>query len=301
MTKYDIAIVGGDSRTAYMAPYFARKGWRVVCCNTVEVPCHRTLKAKIRDTDNLRECIGSSFVIVCGIPFSKDGQIYCEKSKSDTAPAISVAEFQRCLRRHQTIFAGIIPENFRAVCEEREISCHDFMHDEPLNIQNAVSTAEGAILEALLRKSTVLHDSSCLVLGFGRCGKMIADRLQGMHALVTVCSENETQLAQAQALGCQTLPLSKLSQGICRYEYLFNTIPACVLNRGCLEHASKECLIIDIASNRSGADYEAAKQLGISLCYCPGLPGKYAGKSCAKQLAEYVIRHINNTKSEVMT
>lgn len=291
MPKYDIAIIGGDSRTAYMAPYFAKKGWYVVCCNTVNVPYSRHLKSKIHDTDSLRECIDASSTIVCGIPFSKGEHIYCAKEATDFE--IPVAEFQRCIHRHQTLFAGIIPESFRAICEEREIYCHDFMHNEPLSILNAVSTAEGAILEALLHKSTVLHKSNCLVLGFGRCGKIIADRLKGMCAYVTVCTESETELALASSLGFHTLPLSKLPQAINRYEYLFNTIPACVLNRSCLEHASKECLIIDIASNRTGADYEAAKQLGINLCYCPGLPGKYAGKSCAKQLSEYVIRHIS--------
>ena len=291
MTKYDIAIIGGDSRTAYMAPYFAKKGCHVICCNTVNVPYGRHLKSKIHDTDSLRECIGASSIIVCGIPFSKGEHIYCEKEA--TAFEITVTEFQRCIRRHQTIFAGVIPENFRAVCEEREIYCHDFMHDEPMSILNAVSTAEGAILEALLHKSTVIHKSSCLVMGFGRCGKIIADRLRGLCACVTVCTESETELALASSLGFHTLNLSKLPQTICRFEYLFNTIPACALNRSCLEHASKDCLIIDIASNRTGADYEAAKQLGINLCYCPGLPGKYAGKSCAKQLSEYVIRHIS--------
>lgn len=291
MIKYDIAIIGGDSRTAYMAPYFAKKGLRVVCCNTVSVPYNRHLKSKIHGTDILRECIDASSTIVCGIPFSKGEHIYCEKEATDFE--ITVTEFQRCIHRHQTIFAGVIPESFRAICEEREIYCHDFMHDEPLSILNAVSTAEGAILEALLHKSTVLHKSNCLVTGFGRCGKIIADRLKGMCAYVTVCTENEAELALASSLGFHTLPLSKLPQAVNRYEYLFNTIPACVLNRNCLEHASKECLIIDIASNRTGADYEAAKQLDINLCYCPGLPGKYAGKSCAKQLSEYVLKHIS--------
>lgn len=198
MPKYDIAIIGGDSRTAYMAPYFAKKGWYVVCCNTVNVPYSRHLKSKIHDTDNLRECIDASSTIVCGIPFSKGEHIYCAKEATDFE--IPVAEFQRCIHRHQTIFAGIIPESFRAICEEREICCYDFMHNEPLSILNAVSTAEGAILEALLHKSTVLHKSSCLVTGFGRCGKIIADRLKGMCAYVTVCTESETELALASSL-----------------------------------------------------------------------------------------------------
>lgn len=289
MTKYDIAMIGGDSRTAYMAPYLTKKGYRVACFNTVGITFGQHLKQKIHYADDLRECIDCADTIVCGIPFLKGEHIFCEEHKIDDA--ITLAEFQRCIHKHQIIFAGVIPERFRAVCEEREIYCHDFMLDEPLSIMNAVSTAEGAILEALLHKNTTLFKSYCLVLGFGRCGKIIADRLKGLHSCVTVCSESETELASASALGFHTLRLSKLKQNIFRYEYIFNTIPACVLDHGCLERTSGDCLIIDIASNRTGADYAAAKQLGVNLRFCPGLPGKYAGKSCAKQLSKYVIKH----------
>lgn len=291
MTKYDIALIGGDSRTAYMAPYLAKKGYHVICFNTVSITYGDHLKAKIHYADSLRECLDCTDIIVCGIPFLKGEDIYCEENKINDQ--IPLTEFQRCIHKHQIIFAGVIPERFRTVCEEREIYCHDFMLDEPLSIINAVSTAEGAILEALLRKNTTLYKSYCLVLGFGRCGKIIADRLNGLHSCVTVCSENETELANAAALGFHTLRLSKLNQNIFRYEYIFNTIPACMLDHHCLERTSRDCLIIDIASNRIGADYGAAKLLGINLCFCPGLPGKYAGKSCAKQLSKYVIRHIN--------
>lgn len=289
MTNCDIAIIGGDSRTAYMAPYLAGKGFRVACYSTADISCSKSQRSKIHNAEGLRECIDSAPIIVCGIPFSKGECIYCEEGKDNAE--ITISEFQRCIHRHQTIFAGVIPESFKSTCEEREIYCHDFMLDEPMSISNAISTAEGAILEALLHKNTTLHKSDCLVLGFGRCGKMLADRLKGLHACVTVCTREENELALASALGFETLHLSKLQQNICRYEYLFNTIPACILNRCCLERMSKNGLIIDIASNHTGADYEAAKQLGIKLYFCPGLPGKYAGESCAIQLSEYVIRH----------
>lgn len=289
MTKYDIAIIGGDSRTAYMAPYLAKKGYHIACFNTVSITYGQHLREKIHYADDLRECIDHADIIVCGIPFLKGENIYCEEKKIEDD--ITLTEFQRCIHKHQILFAGVIPERFRATCEEREIYCHDFMLNEPLSVMNAVSTAEGAILEALLHKNTTLYKSYCLVLGFGRCGKIIADRLKGLHSCVTVCSENETELANASTLGFHTLRLSKLNQNIFRYEYIFNTIPACMLNRCCLERTSRDCLIIDIASNRTGADYEAAKQLGINLRFCPGLPGKYAGKSCAKQLSKYVIKH----------
>ena len=290
IAKYDIAIIGGDRRTACMAPILVEKGYRVLCFRTVEIACNPSIKSKIYFTESLREAFDSAPVIIGGIPFTKSDSLYCEVNSSDTT--VSLAEIQRSIRKHQKIFAGIIPENFRRTCEEREITCYDFMLDEPMTLYNAVSTAESAILEALLHKDTNLHMSNALVLGYGRCGKMIADRLKGLHACVSVCSNDTNELALACALGFDTMHLSNLWKNICCYEYIFNTIPARILNRRCLEKVSSNAIIIDIASNRTGADYEIAKKLKINIHFCPGLPGKYAGESCAKYLTDYVINRI---------
>lgn len=290
MAKYDIAILGGDKRTACMAPVLAEKGYRVICFRTVEITYDQTVKSRIFFTDSLREALDSAPVIIGGIPFIKSDCLYCEKTVNNST--INIAEIQRNLHKQQKIFAGVIPESFRQICEEREIGCYDFMLDEPMTLYNAVSTAEGAILEALLHKNTNIHKSNTLVLGYGRCGKILADRLQGLHACVTVCSNNANELALACSLGFETLNLAKLWHKIHCYEYIFNTIPACVLNSRCLEKMSRNAIVIDIASNMAGADYEAAKQFNLNIHFCPGLPGKYAGESCAKYLTDYVINRI---------
>lgn len=296
MSKYDISIIGGDRRTSCMAPILAKKGYRVLCFRTMEIPCCETACCQTAETNiffanTLREALDSAPVIIGGIPFTKSDCLYCER-ESGRSP-IKLSEIQRGIHKRQKIFAGVIPESFRRVCEEREITCYDFMCDEPMSLQNAVSTAEGAILEALLHKDTNLHMSNTLVLGYGRCGKALADRLGGLHACVTVCSNDANELALASLLGFQTLHLSKLCQNISRFEYIFNTIPVPVLNHKCLEKVSNNTLIIDIASNRTGADYEAAKQLHVNLHFCPGLPGKYAGESCAEYLTDYCITRIS--------
>ena len=295
MSKYDISIIGGDRRTSCMAPILAKKGYRVLCFRTMEIPCCETVCGQTAETNiffanTLREALDSAPVIIGGIPFTKSDSLYCER-ESARSP-IKLSEIQRGIHKHQKIFAGVIPESFRRVCEEREIICYDFMCDEPMSLHNAVSTAEGAILEALLHKDTNLHMSNTLVLGYGRCGKAIADRLGGLHACVTVCSNDANELALASLLGFQTLHLSKLCQEISHFEYIFNTIPAPILNRKCLEKVPKNAIIIDVASNRVGADYEAAKHLNVNLHFCPGLPGKYAGESCARYLADYLLNRI---------
>lgn len=287
MNQYDIAMIGGDRRIACMAPVFTAEGCRVVGFGTTE--CDVCTKAS-----SLRQALDNSGTVICGIPFEKEGKLCCESGIS-----IPVTEFQRCLRKRQKVFAGVIPENFRRLCEEREISCYDFMQDEPLTLFNAVATAEGAILEALSHQGTLLHKSNCLVLGYGRCGSQIAQKLRGLSAYVTVCTGRPIELALADTRGCNILPLSKLQREISRFQYIFNTVPACLLNEKILKQVQSDCLIIDIASGKIGVDYKAARELSLNALYCPGLPGKYSAVSCAEKLAQYVLSNIQFKKKGV--
>lgn len=284
MKKYDFAIVGGDKRTAGMAIVLTEKGYRVICFGTLN-----TLdNDKIHQAHTLREAISEAPVIVCGIPFEKNGNLYFEQ---DT-PKTPLTELQRLLRSHHKVFGGVIPKDFKSICEKRNIRCYDFMQDRPMAIFNAIATAEGAVLEALLHKDTQLHQSKVLVLGYGKCGSILAHKLGGLSAKVTVCTAQTQELATAAASGFDTLPLSELEPKIHSFEYLFNTIPATILTKALLEKTATNSLIIDIASNRIGVDYDAAHLLNRNVLYCPGLPGKYANLSCAEKLAEFVINRM---------
>lgn len=284
MKKFDFAIVGGDKRTACMALVLAKKGYDVICFGTMKYATNE----KIYYTDTLQEAITKASVIVCGIPFEKKGGLYFEEERFKTP----LTELQRLLRKHHKIFGGVISEDFKRVCEKRNIGCFDFMQEEALTIYNAVATAEGAILEALLHKDTQLHHSQVLVLGYGRCGKVLADKLKGLSGQVTVCSAQPQELAYAAAVGFQVLPLSEMPQRVECFEYVFNTIPATILTESCLKNMKEDSLIIDIASNRVGVDYEAANLLKREALYCPGLPGKYASLSCAERLVDFVLNKI---------
>ena len=175
MKKFDFAIVGGDKRTAHTAALLAKRGYRIICFGIVETLADN----KIDTAPTLQEAITAAPVIVCGVPFQKNGCLYFEKQQSH----IPLAELQQLLKEHQTIFGGGIPGEFKTLCENRRISCYDFLQEEPLTILNAVATAEGAILEALLHKDTQIHRSQTLVLGYGRCAKVLADKLKGLSAL----------------------------------------------------------------------------------------------------------------------
>lgn len=295
MTKYPIAIIGGDKRTAYMAPLLAKEGYRVACFGTAcqftdkeEMPAHHFSKMvldKIHYAPSLMEAVDGAQNIICGMPFSQNNSLY----HTNTNVNLSLTELQRCLRKRQRVFGGMIPRRFRHHCEEREISCFDFMEDEELALYNTIATAEGIILEALLHKDTNLHKSNTLVLGYGRCGKILADKLKGLSAHVTVCSRDLKELAQADAFGLETIFLEELVLTIDQFEYIFNTIPAKILEKEDLQLIQPDAILLDISSGLGCIDPEDAAALAGRFYHCAGLPGKYAGYSSACRLVKYVL------------
>lgn len=285
MKQFDIALVGGDARIAYMAPFLAEKGYRVIGYGLSKSD---EIKNFFAEAQSLKEAIEAAGCIVGGIPLFKGNLLCSQQPLSD----LLKEEFDVLLQKGQKVFGGILPEDFIHACKAREIACYDFMKYEPYVIRNAIATAEGSILEALQHKNTTIHGSKILVLGYGRCGKILAQKLKGLEARVCVCSQSEEELAQAETYGMNLLCLNELEEHISEYEYIFNTIPAVVLSQDVLRRVRKDALVIDIASAPGGVEDEAAKKFGVRVLYCYGLPGKYAPKTAAEGLAEYVIQNM---------
>lgn len=285
MEQYDIALIGGDARIAYMGPYLLEKGYRVIGYGISPVEDTYDL---IPHAKSMEEAVEGVPIVIGGIPFLKEGKINATQSLPDLD-----AERLYRNKKSQILFGGMLPKAFVERCEEKDIQCMDFMEDEALTVFNAIATAEGAILEALTHQKTNIHGSDSLVLGYGRCGKVLADKLRGMGAKVTVCCRSEIQLANADASGMETLFIHDLEEKIHKFEYIYNTIPAVVLGKNLLKQMRSDVLVIDLASKPGGVDYAFAEELGIRAMLCPGLPGKYAPKISGKRLADFVIRNMN--------
>lgn len=284
MGRYDITLLGGDARIAYMLPCLLERGYSVICYGTQNLEPDKSGLAIY--AENLKEAVEQADCIVGGIPLLKENKIFSKQAFTD----LNQDNLYKYLKAGQIIFGGVISKEFIKSCTARKICCYDFMEDEALAVLNAIATAEGTILEALKNQNTNIHGSKSLVLGYGRCGRVLADKLKGMGADVTVCSSNEVELACADTFGLCTLPLNELEEKVFEYEYIYNTIPAAVLGRNILEQMRHDVLVLDIASGMGGVDYTAAEDLGISAVHCLGLPGKYAPRIAARQLTDFVSR-----------
>ena len=266
-----IGIFGGDERQVYMALSLLDKGY-FVCSYRLYNPIEHKNHAA---ASGLEELINICPVLIGPIPLMRDYPLMRD------FPA-------RLLTGEHMLIGGAIPSSILEICNSKGVFCFDLMKSDKIAIMNAIATAEGTIMEAIKNSNINLHQSCCLVLGYGRCGKILAAKLKGLDAKVTVAARNTDALAYARAAGLSTADISTIKSILPDFHYVFNTIPSLILNQECLKAVSPDAVIIDIASAPGGVDFDYALNHGINAKLCLGLPGKVAPKASADILVDEI-------------
>lgn len=206
---------------------------------------------------------------------------------------LHISEILSLLKPEGVIFAG------KADCGLRDIVCAneicDYMCREELNLLNAVPSAEGAVQIALEELPVTISGLNVLITGFGRIGAALANILKGFGADVTAAVRNAQGRARAKAAGVKSCFISDID---CRYDLVFNTVPALIFDRELLSSFSRDTLFIDLASKPGGIDFEAAVELGIRAVWALGLPGKTAPVTAGEIIADTISGMIGERSSE---
>ena len=260
------AVLGGDARQAYAARALVAAGWDVRLFavdqsneRITEEPC-----------ESLEEALEDAALVIC--PVSCQG--------------LDIPLLLEQLEPGQTVAGINLPAALREGCAGRGVPAHDLLDREDFTLLNAIPSAEGAIAEAIAASSCNLHLNQALVLGYGRCGKVLAQKLSGLGARVTVAARRWESACEAIAAGCEVLDFLLLPYHMPRFHYVFNTVPSLVLEKELLQALPPEAVVIDIASGPGGVDYEAAEALGVTAKLCPGLPGLYSPCSAGEAVAQ---------------
>lgn len=287
---YDFAVVGGDQRQVYMVNELISRGYSVVYYGRPD----ERMSPRAMEADSLSQALAGSYIILCPVPFTRN------KTSIATLEEFTdggVDYLLSNLKQGHTLFTGNIPAYAADYCTREGIAYNDLMRRDDVAILNAISTAEGAVAEAIIRSDINLHQSNCLVTGFGRCARVLAKKLGGLDARVTVAARSRDARVSAQAYGYDAVSFEQLEGQLNRFDYIFNTIPAVILGADQLKCLNPQVTIIDIASAPGGIDFEAAKKLHINAVLCPGLPGRYAPQTSGVILAD-AIENILKTKTE---
>lgn len=268
--KNNIAVIGGDLRQVYMANEFIEKGYSVKVYGLNS----SLFSSNIKEADSLKSALIDAETVICPIPFTKNQNDILSLDLN-----IPINDLLQSLPENITIFGGNIPNFVKSYCEIKNIKTVDLMELNEVAMLNAIATAEGTISEAITKSNINLHKSNCLILGYGRCGKVLAKKLKALDAYVYIAARSKDALIEAEAFGLECINISDLDSVLSQFDFIINTIPSLVLSKEKLLEVSKSVVIIDLASAPGGVDYKVAESLGIKASLCPGLPGKYAPKT----------------------
>ena len=225
--------------------------------------------------------ITTSQFLVFPVPTTKDGiNVFTPL----TDRKISLSDISKQITQNQLILScNYLFENKK---------CVDYGSLDSYALLNAVPTAEGAIKTAIENTPFTLWKSRCLVIGYGRVGKVLSNRLKAFGCEVTVTARKPSDLSLAETLGFSYINTERLNLEALNYDIIFNTVDIKVINDSKLKD-TKCKLIVDLATKEGVSLTEAEKQ-GIKTVKASGLPARVAPETAAEILSKTIIHIINS-------
>ena len=143
-----------------------------------------------------------------------------------------------------------------------------------------------------LNTDITIHQAEILVIGSGRTSLTIARDLKALGAYVSVTFRKKKDEARLFEMGLHPIHIDLMVEDLHHYDVTVNTVPAMVLDEKALNHARKDCYIMDVSSKPGGVDFDYAKQLGIQSELAGSLPSIVAPKTAAYYLFRFVRDYI---------
>ncbi|HEX3011547.1 MAG TPA: dipicolinate synthase subunit DpsA [Syntrophomonadaceae bacterium] len=281
-----IAVLGGDEREIILVSELVKMGATVVVAG---IP-----RDKIRHgafaVNNVEDACKEAEVVILPLPgTSPDGVIravYTEDKLVLTEAAISM------VAPGALVIIGSARQYLKDCCLKYGLKLVEIIDMDEIAILNSIPTAEGAIQIAMEETNITIHGSKTCIIGFGRIAITLARLLKALGSDVTVVARKDGQLARAYEMGCRRANLNDLREIMNNVDIVFNTVPSLVLDSNILKYSNPDVVIIDLATQPGGTDFEAANAFGLKAVLAPGLPGKVAPQTAGKILADVVPRLI---------
>ena len=189
--EHGVSIVGGDARLTIVSKILSER--TKVC----------TYGLDTEDNKNILQCrdikeVFKNNIIITAIPFSKDGVNINNMCNEN----INIKDFfNQSINDNKLIITGKVPINV----ENKKMQIINILEREDFAVYNAIATAEGAIASIVENTKITIYDSNILILGFGRIGKVLANRLKGLGANVYCSARKDDDFAWIETMGYKTI------------------------------------------------------------------------------------------------
>lgn len=275
----NIYVIGGDLRQITVAELLEKEGFNV-----------RSIGLSEEDFDI--RTLSDADVIVLPIPVSYDN-VYINAPIAKKR--IAITDVIDTIPGNCFVLGACISGETEKMLRGKGLEYRDYYKRDELIIKNAVPTAEGAIEIALSEMPVTLFESRVLVTGYGRVGKVLAERLLALGADVTISARKCSDFAWIAERGMKSIHTNDLIGYAHSFDLIINTVPAVVLTEEVLRRVRDDALVIDLASKPGGVDFETAKHLGKNVIWALSLPGKSAPITSGKIIKETIMNILAET------
>ncbi|MBQ6907675.1 MAG: NAD(P)-binding domain-containing protein, partial [Clostridia bacterium] len=141
-----------------------------------------------------------------------------------------------------------------------------------------------------------IFGSRVLVIGYGRVGKVIAEKFKLLGSDVTVSARKLEDFAWIEEKSLKSVHTKALTNAVSEFDLIINTVPARVLDGETLKNIRCDTLILDVASKPGGVDFEMAKKLKKNVIWALSLPGKTAPITSGKIIKETIMNILSETE-----
>ena len=287
-----VALVGGDRRSALLAQLLWRDGHRVRCYALEKA----LLPAEIPRDSCLPAALYGADAVILPVPAEKGPLLNTPLS----AQNLMLEELWDNLWPEQWVFGGGFGEASAArALQGGQILC-DLLRRPGFVTGNAALTAEAAVGILIRESEGSLRHSRCLLLGCGRIGKLLARKLAGLGADVTVMARKAADRALVAELGYTPLEPEALEGRIGDFDLIVNTVPARVLSDAALCCVAPEALLLELASPPGGFNRDLARNIGLRALIAPGLPGQYSPLAAARLMRREIEAALEEGKETLL-
>lgn len=279
-----ITVFGGDARFAVCSLKLKDAGHDV----SVYAIDRKHLKhygAEGLKADEYTKCD----TLVLPLPFTTDG-IYINCPLTDIKYKIS--DVFGNINSNAKVLCGKITTLQKRTADEYGLKLTDYYESEHLQIKNADLSAEAAVSVFMSAESIAVNNSECAVVGYGRIGKRLSEKLIKLGSNVTVAARNINDLYWAEMSGCKTSELESFTADPKYCDCIFNTVPYNIFDEVFIEKLHPDTLFIDLASKPYGMSGAASKKLEDRYMIASSLPGKYAPETAGKIIAETICEYL---------
>ena len=210
--------------------------------------------------------------------------------KKEPDKNIFSSKFFSQLNKNTLIFSGVENKYLKFISRHNNLFYKPIMNSNYISILNSVPTAEGIIFYLIKNLNQTISKSNILIIGYGRCGKTLADKLKKLDANIFINTLKKSDYAIALTHKFKLVYDLNFDFMQKKIDAIINTAPTKTISDQILKAMPKNILLFDITNY--GFDLNLAKEKNISSDRILSIPAKFAPKTSGEIIGKYIFKKV---------